>query len=40
MRPYVPAEDYVLFELLVDEAFGTSYDADGTPVRLRWRAGR
>lgn len=38
--PFAPSDDYVLFELLVDDAFSTRYDADGTPVRHRWRAGR
>jgi hypothetical protein len=36
--PYEPSDAYVLFELLVDEAFSTHYDAEGTPVRHRWRA--
>jgi hypothetical protein len=33
---YEPTESYVLFELLVDDAFSTVYE-DGTPVRQRWR---
>lgn len=33
---YEPADSYVLFELLVDDAFGTRYADDGTPVRYRW----
>ncbi len=37
--PYVPSDDYVLFELLIDGAFSTTYDADGSPIRHRWRAG-
>lgn len=36
--PYDPAERYVLFELLVQEAFSTRYAEDGTPVRRRWVA--
>jgi hypothetical protein len=36
--PYDPAPHYVLFELLVDEAFSTRYGPDGTPFRARWRA--
>jgi hypothetical protein len=36
--PYEPSDPYVLFELLVDEAFSTHDDAEGTPVRHRWRA--
>jgi pyridoxine/pyridoxamine 5'-phosphate oxidase len=38
--PYAPYDAYVLFELLVDDAFSTTYDADGSPVRHRWRTGR
>lgn len=38
--PYRPSDDYVLFELLVDDAFSTTYDPDGTPVRRTWRTGR
>jgi hypothetical protein len=34
--PYDPAGDYILFELLVDDAFSTTYADDGTPVRRRW----
>jgi hypothetical protein len=37
--PYTPADRYVLFELLVDEAHSTTYADDGTPTRERWRAG-
>jgi hypothetical protein len=36
--PYEPAPNYVLFELLIDEAFSTRYEPDGTPVRARWKA--
>jgi pyridoxine/pyridoxamine 5'-phosphate oxidase len=36
--PYNPTDDYVLFELLVDDAFSTVYADDGTPERRRWRA--
>lgn len=35
---YIPADRYVLFELLVDEAFSTVYGDDGRPARQRWRA--
>ena len=35
---YQPAAGYVLFELLVDDAFMTVYADDGTPQRQRWRA--
>lgn len=38
--PYGPSDDYVLFELLIDDAFSTTYDEDGSPVRRTWRAGR
>lgn len=38
--PYAPSDDYVLFELLVEDAFSTRYDADGAPIRHRWRSGR
>jgi hypothetical protein len=38
--PYDPSPSYVLFELLVDDAFSTTYEADGTPVRQRWSSGR
>jgi hypothetical protein len=38
--PYAPSEEYVLFELFVDDAFSTRYDPSGTPVRRTWRAGR
>ncbi|CAN5374810.1 hypothetical protein BH23ACT9_BH23ACT9_36260 [soil metagenome] len=34
---YEPAARYVLFELLLDEAFSTTYEDDGTPVRRTWR---
>lgn len=34
---YDPADHYVLFELLVDDAFATEYD-DGSPVRRHWTA--
>jgi hypothetical protein len=37
--PYEPSPAYVLFELLVDDAFSTRYDADGTPVRQKWVSG-
>jgi hypothetical protein len=37
--PYEPSPAYVLFELLVDDAFSTEYDANGTPVRTRWQSG-
>lgn len=33
---YEPADDYVLFELEADDAFSTTYDDDGTPVRRHW----
>jgi hypothetical protein len=33
---YEPSQAYVLFELLVDDAFSTRYDANGTPVRQTW----
>lgn len=33
---YQPKEEYVLFELLVHDAFATTYAEDGTPVRQRW----
>jgi pyridoxine/pyridoxamine 5'-phosphate oxidase len=36
--PYTPTDEYVLFELLVDDAFSTVYADDGTPDRRRWRA--
>lgn len=35
--PYTPADRYVLFELLVDDALTTVYAQDGMPVRRRWR---
>jgi hypothetical protein len=35
--PYTPTDDYVLFELLVDDAFSTVYAEGGTPERRRWR---
>lgn len=38
--PYAPSDDYVLFELSVDDAFSTRYEADGTAVRHGWRARR
>jgi hypothetical protein len=38
--PYAPSDRYVLFELAVEDAFSTVYDADGEPVRRRWRAAR
>jgi hypothetical protein len=38
--PYTPTDAYVLFELLVEDAFSTVYAADGDPVRTRWRAER
>lgn len=34
---YDPADRYILFELLVDEAFSTTYPDDGDPVRRTWR---
>jgi hypothetical protein len=34
---YQPAERYILFELLVDSAFATVYDDEGTPTRSRWK---
>lgn len=34
---YDPSERYILFELSVHDAFSTTYDDDGTPVRRRWR---
>jgi hypothetical protein len=37
--PYDPSPSYVLFELLVDDAFSTTYETDGTPVRQRWSSG-
>jgi hypothetical protein len=37
--PYTPMDHYVLFELLVGDAFSTVYADDGTPIRQRWRAG-
>lgn len=37
--PYDPSEDYVLFELSVDDAFSTTYRDDGTPERRHWPAG-
>ena len=40
LAPYAPSDDYVLFELLVDDAFSTEYDADGSTTRRKWRAGR
>jgi hypothetical protein len=39
LAPYDPSPTYVLFELLVDDAFSTTYEADGTPVRQRWSSG-
>lgn len=36
--PYEPADRYILFELLVDDALSTSYDDHGNSVRQRWRA--
>lgn len=35
---YDPADRYVLFELLVDDAFSTTYDGSGEPVRCSWTA--
>ena len=35
---YRPADRYILFELSVKSAFGTTYTEDGTPVRFRWRS--
>ena len=35
---YRPKDRYVLFELAVDEAMATHYDAEGEPRRLRWKA--
>lgn len=37
--PYVPSDDHVLFELLVDDAFSTTYDDEGATVRRTWRSG-
>jgi hypothetical protein len=37
--PYEPSQEYLLFELLVDDAFSTTYTADGTPVRQKWIVG-
>lgn len=37
--PFEPPGRYILFELMVDDAFSTRYTQDGTPVRQRWRAG-
>ena len=34
---YAPADRYILFELLVDFAMSNVYQADGPPLRLRWR---
>lgn len=36
---YAPAARYVLFELGVERAAATIYDASGEPVRQRWRQG-
>lgn len=36
--PYDPADRYVLFELLVEDAFSTTYTEDAVPVRRRWTA--
>lgn len=38
--PYAPADRYVLFELLVDDALSTVYGDDGRAARQRWRARR
>lgn len=38
--PYVPADRYVLFVLLLDDVMVRRYDGpDGRPVTHRWRAG-
>lgn len=34
---YEPADRYILFELLIDTAFSTLYNAYGNPIRNRWR---
>ena len=34
---YEPADRYILFELQIDTAFVTVYNAHGTPIRNRWR---
>lgn len=36
--PYEPADGYVLFELLVDDAFATTYTDEAVPVRTSWNA--
>lgn len=36
--PYTPSAEYVLFELLVDDAFSTVYEPAGAPVRHTWRS--
>lgn len=38
LAPFEPADRYVLFELLVDDAFSTRYAVDGTPERQHWTA--
>lgn len=35
---YAPADRYVLFELLVEDALSTVYGDNGAPIRERWRA--
>ena len=34
---YEPADRYILFELLIDTAFSTVYNAYGNPIRNRWQ---
>lgn len=36
--PYEPSDAYVLFELFVDDAFSTTYDERGAPLRQKWVA--
>ena len=37
LASYEPADRYILFELLIDTAFSTVYNAYGHPIRNRWR---
>ena len=37
LASYEPADRYILFELQIDTAFATVYNAHGTPIRTRWR---
>lgn len=39
LASYAPEDRYVLFELTVESAFSTVYDAEDTPIRRRWKSG-